>query len=97
MAATAIVAQYLLPGPASAGRAAPRAQAGANGFRRASDNKVDSETTLVERCLGGDAAAWELMVRTHTRRVYALCYRFTNRDSEAQDLTRRSFSGSSGL
>jgi RNA polymerase sigma-70 factor (ECF subfamily) len=31
------------------------------------------------------------MVRSHTRRVYALCYRFTGRDSEAQDLTQEVF------
>jgi RNA polymerase sigma-70 factor (ECF subfamily) len=45
----------------------------------------------VERCLTGDAAGWEALVRTHTRRVYSLCYRFTNSDSEAQDLTQEVF------
>jgi RNA polymerase sigma-70 factor, ECF subfamily len=30
-------------------------------------------------------------VRLHTRRVYALCYRFTGRDAEAQDLTQEVF------
>jgi RNA polymerase sigma-70 factor (ECF subfamily) len=30
-------------------------------------------------------------VRQHTRRVYGLCYRFTGRDSEAQDLTQDVF------
>jgi RNA polymerase sigma-70 factor, ECF subfamily len=45
----------------------------------------------VERCLSGDSAAWEDLVRTHTRRVYGLCYRFTSRDSEAQDLTQEVF------
>jgi RNA polymerase sigma-70 factor (ECF subfamily) len=45
----------------------------------------------VERCLSGDAAAWEELVRAHTRRVYGLCYRFTGKDSEAQDLTQDVF------
>jgi len=45
----------------------------------------------VERCLSGDEAAWEEMVRTHTRRVYRLCYRFTGKDGEAQDLTQEVF------
>ncbi len=52
---------------------------------------VDLDSTLVERCLRGDSAAWEDLVREHTRRVYGLCYRFTGRDSEAQDLTQDVF------
>jgi len=31
------------------------------------------------------------LVRTHTRRVYGLCYRFTGKDGEAQDLTQEVF------
>src|SRR5580698_11300737 len=49
------------------------------------------DSTLVERCLRGDSAAWEDLVRQHSRRVYGLCYRFTSRDSEAQDLTQEVF------
>jgi len=30
-------------------------------------------------------------VQAHTKRVYAICYRFTNSDSEAQDLTQDVF------
>ena len=52
---------------------------------------LDSDYTIVERCLSGDAAAWEDLVRLHSRRVYGLCYRFTGRDSEAQDLTQDVF------
>jgi RNA polymerase sigma-70 factor (ECF subfamily) len=52
---------------------------------------LDADSTLVERCLSGDDAAWEQLVRLHTRRVYGLCYRFTGRDSEAQDLTQDVF------
>jgi RNA polymerase sigma-70 factor (ECF subfamily) len=52
---------------------------------------LDLDSTLVERCLSGDDAAWEQLVRQHTRRVYGLCYRFTGRDSEAQDLTQDVF------
>jgi RNA polymerase sigma-70 factor (ECF subfamily) len=51
----------------------------------------DSDRSLVERCAGGDTAAWEELVRTHTRRVYSLCYRFTNSEAEAQDLTQDVF------
>jgi RNA polymerase sigma-70 factor (ECF subfamily) len=52
---------------------------------------LDLDHSLVERCLSGDEAAWEDLVRTHTRRVYGLCYRFTGKDSEAQDLTQEVF------
>ena len=52
---------------------------------------LDPDSTLVERCLTGDDGAWEELVRLHTRRVYGICYRFTGRDSEAQDLTQDVF------
>jgi RNA polymerase sigma-70 factor (ECF subfamily) len=59
--------------------------------RKLWDNGLDSDHTLVERCLNGDETAWEDLVRIHTRRVYAICYRFTGTDSEAQDLTQEVF------
>jgi RNA polymerase sigma-70 factor (ECF subfamily) len=52
---------------------------------------LDPDSTVVERCLSGDDAAWEELVSLHTRRVYGLCYRFTGKDSEAQDLTQEVF------
>ena len=52
---------------------------------------VDADNQLVERCLGGEEAAWEDLVKVHTRRVYAICYRFTGSDHEAQDLTQDVF------
>lgn len=64
---------------------------GLSGWRRTSGNSLDPDLSLVERCLSGDDAAWEQMVRAHTRRVYALCYRFTGKESEAQDLTQEVF------
>lgn len=52
---------------------------------------LDADTTLVERCLTGENAAWEELVRLHTRRVYSLCYRFTGRDHTAEELTQEVF------
>ncbi len=52
---------------------------------------MDADTLLVERCLAGDPAAWEQMVRSHHRRVYNLCYRFTGKADEAEDLTQEVF------
>jgi len=54
-------------------------------------NNLDADAQLVERCLTGQAAAWEDLVKLHTRRVYSICYRFTNSDSEAQDLSQDVF------
>ena len=54
-------------------------------------NGLDADVQLVERCLSGQEAAWEDLVRVHTRRVYSICYRFTNSDAEAQDLTQDVF------
>jgi RNA polymerase sigma-70 factor (ECF subfamily) len=55
------------------------------------ESRLDADTQIVERCLGGDDAAWEDLVKVHTRRVYAICYRFTGNDQEAQDLTQEVF------
>ncbi len=46
---------------------------------------------LVRRCIGGDALAWEEIVRLHNRRIYNLCYRFTNSSDDAQDLAQDVF------
>jgi RNA polymerase sigma-70 factor, ECF subfamily len=46
---------------------------------------------LVERCLQGDDAAWEAIVTTYARRIYNLCYRYTGRTAEAEDLTQEIF------
>lgn len=51
----------------------------------------DLDIQLVERCLAGDEGAWEDLVKTHSRRVYAVCYRFVGKESEAQDLTQDVF------
>lgn len=52
---------------------------------------ADADANLVARCLAGEETAWEDLVKLHTRRVYSICYRFTSRDSEAQDLTQEVF------
>jgi RNA polymerase sigma-70 factor, ECF subfamily len=52
---------------------------------------LDEDSQLVGRCLAGDQGAWEALIKVHTRRVYAICYRFTGSDTEAQDLTQDIF------
>lgn len=46
---------------------------------------------LIKKCLAGDAVAWEEIVRLHNRRIFNLCYRFTNSSDDAQDLTQDVF------
>jgi RNA polymerase sigma-70 factor (ECF subfamily) len=52
---------------------------------------LDAETSLVGRCLAGEQGAWEELITAYTKRVYGICYRFTGRDNEAQDLTQEVF------
>jgi RNA polymerase sigma-70 factor (ECF subfamily) len=52
---------------------------------------VEDDPTLVTRCLAGENAAWESLLKTHTRKVFNLCYRFTGRPAEAEDLTQEVF------
>ena len=58
---------------------------------RGTTQQLDPETSLVERCLSGEQGAWEELVKAHTKRVYSICYRFTNSENEAQDLTQDVF------
>ncbi|MCU1238580.1 MAG: polymerase, sigma-24 subunit, subfamily [Candidatus Solibacter sp.] len=85
--ATATLAWEQFGGHTSSGEAASPAL-GISGGRNLTDSLDHS---LVSRCLGGDEAAWEDLVRQHTRQVYGLCFRFTNSAQEAQDLTQEVF------
>ncbi len=62
---------------------------GAAGLR--APQSLDTETILVERCLAGEQAAWDELVKTYTKRVYAISFRFMGNDQEAQDLTQEVF------
>jgi RNA polymerase sigma-70 factor (ECF subfamily) len=58
---------------------------------KATPQPSDAESELIGRCLGGEQGAWEELVQVQTKRVYGICYRFTNSESEAQDLTQEVF------
>jgi RNA polymerase sigma-70 factor (ECF subfamily) len=65
------------------------------------------EHGLVEACLGGHPAAFDVIVERHRRSVYQLCYRFVSNHEDASDLSQdvflrayrglRSFRGQSSL
>jgi len=79
--------------PFTAARQWPLAWGGgeASRWRRTAAGNLDSEAQLIEQCLAGEDTAWEDLVKVYTRRVYAMCYRFTNSPTEAQDLTQEVF------
>jgi RNA polymerase sigma factor (sigma-70 family) len=52
---------------------------------------LDSDLELVKRCIKGEDAAWEALLHTHTHKIYSLCYRFTGRSEDAEDLTQEVF------
>jgi RNA polymerase sigma-70 factor (ECF subfamily) len=52
---------------------------------------LDTETSLIERCLAGEQSGWEELIQSYSKRVYSICYRFTGTSGEAQDLTQEVF------
>jgi len=84
------------PRAAQAGLSADRIAGQAVGpvFRQArmEGNPLEVDWSQVVRlCMNGDSGAWADLVRTHHRRVYGLCYRFTGNPADAEDLTQDVF------
>jgi RNA polymerase sigma-70 factor (ECF subfamily) len=46
---------------------------------------------LIQRCLRGDQAAWEMVVRQYRRKVFNTAYKFVGRHDQAEDLTQDIF------
>ena len=46
---------------------------------------------LIARCLSGDQAAWEQVVRQNWRKVFNVAYKFVGKHDEAEDLTQDIF------
>jgi len=47
--------------------------------------------TLLDRCLGGDELAWEMLVRTHQGRICSIAYGYVGEQDEARDLAQDIF------
>lgn len=94
---SAWTAASLLPPPTPSSRPrqrlAPRLRAGVHAAALAvAPPEVNvHDRQLVDRCLAGDASAWDEVVRLHSRRIYNLCYRFTGRPQDAEDLAQEAF------
>ena len=52
---------------------------------------MEEDQELLNRCLAGEDSAWEALLGVHTRKIYNLCYRFTGRVEEAEDVTQEVF------
>jgi RNA polymerase sigma-70 factor (ECF subfamily) len=50
-----------------------------------------SDRALVEACLAGDKASFDVIVERHRRQVYLVCYRFVNNHEDASDLSQDVF------
>jgi RNA polymerase sigma-70 factor (ECF subfamily) len=46
---------------------------------------------LIEKCLDGDQAAWELIVKQHWRKVFNVAYQFVGSHEQAEDLAQDIF------
>ena len=51
----------------------------------------EAAVRLVQRCLRGDAEAWQELVVSQHRRLFSVCYRFTGSAPDADDLTQEAF------
>jgi RNA polymerase sigma-70 factor (ECF subfamily) len=51
----------------------------------------DALEALIQRCLQGDQAAWEAIVRQYWRKVFNVAYKFVGRHDQAEDLTQEIF------
>ena len=52
---------------------------------------TEGDDDLLDRCRRGDEIAWRELVTRHSRKVFGLCYRFSGRVDEAEDLTQEVF------
>jgi RNA polymerase sigma-70 factor (ECF subfamily) len=61
--------------------------------RRTPEQQAEQEAyvLLVRACMAGDQKAWHTMVTGQHRRIYAICYRFTGSQTDAEDLTQDVF------
>jgi len=91
MSAAAVVPISLSPKTSLSSKAIGASFSWVNAGTWGTTQRLDPETNLVERCLHGEQTAWDELVKTYTKRVYAIAYRFTNSEHEAQDLTQDVF------
>jgi RNA polymerase sigma-70 factor (ECF subfamily) len=46
---------------------------------------------IIKECLNGDIGAWQMLVRTYTKKIFNLAYQFSGNYEEAEDMTQEIF------
>ena len=67
-----------------------------SGYRRAGGSPLAqtgemAEAEIIHRAKHGDATAFEALYKSHSGRVYALCFRMLGNTGDAEDLTQEAF------
>jgi RNA polymerase sigma-70 factor, ECF subfamily len=81
------------PAPAPGGTLVPAQKTPEARVQRTPEQQAEQDALalLVTRCMAGDQRAWHTLVSGQHKRVYAICYRFTNDASDAEDITQDVF------
>jgi RNA polymerase sigma-70 factor (ECF subfamily) len=87
------VLQQIDPTPASGGTLLPLQKPLEVKLERTPEQEAAQEALakLARQCMAGDAQAWQQLVASQHRRIYAICYRFTGSGTDAEDLTQEVF------
>ncbi len=81
------------PEPPSRGTLLPPSRTAGATLERTPEQEAAQEAVarLVRQCMAGDSQAWQQLVTSQHRRIYAICYRFTGSGTDAEDLTQDVF------
>ena len=81
------------PEPPSRGTLLPPSRTAEATLERTPEQQAAQEAVarLVRQCMAGDSQAWQQLVASQHRRIYAICYRFTGSGTDAEDLTQDVF------
>jgi RNA polymerase sigma-70 factor, ECF subfamily len=87
------VLQQIQPSPAPRGTLLPPTKSLEAKLERTPEQEAAQEAVakLVRQCMAGDSQAWQQLVASQHRRIYAICYRFTGSGNDAEDLTQEVF------
>jgi len=55
------------------------------------ESQAQGELAALEECLGGNTAAFEVLVRLHEKKIYNFCHHLTGSHEDAQDLAQEVF------
>jgi len=82
-----------VPEPAPRGTLLPPSRTPEATLERTPEQEAAQEAVarLVRQCMAGDSHAWQQLVTSQHRRIYAICYRFTGSGADAEDLTQEVF------